>query len=325
MSAENGRDARVLVTGSVAFDHLMSFGGRFHEHILPDKLRDLNVSFLVHELRKRRGGCAANIAYALALHGLRPRLVAAVGPDWTDYQAWLEEHGIDTAPTRVFDRDLTASCFITTDSGSNQITGFFPGAMARAREVSLRDVPGGPAHLAIVSPNDPEAMRLYPRECRALGIPFIYDPGQQVIALDGAALEDGLRGARAIVLNDYEAGVVAKKTGRAPAELLDLAEAVVVTLGERGVRIHARGEAGPIDVPAARVRAVVDPTGAGDSFRGGLMRGLTSGHGWATSARIGALTAAYCIEGGGTSHYEFTPEQFARRYQESFGAPYPLA
>lgn len=331
MTSRPGSDAQVLVTGSVAWDNIMGFSGRFAEHILPEKLHTLNVSFLVDRLDRRRGGCAANIAYALALHGLRPRLVAAVGRDWDEYRDWLQARGIDTSLTRVHDDVLTASCFITTDAGSNQITGFFPGAMARARDLSLSELDLGPsgdgrrgAQLAIISPNDPDAMRRYPGECRELGIPFIYDPGQQIIALDAAALEDGFRGARAVVMNDYEASVATKKTGRSPADMLELAEAIVVTLGEQGSRVTARGERAPIEVPAAKVRAVVDPTGAGDSFRGGLIRGLTAGLDWAAAGRLGALTAAFCIEGGGTTCYSFGRDDFAARHAQSFGEPCPL-
>jgi adenosine kinase len=312
----------VLVTGSVAWDNIMSFGGRFAEHILPDRLHSLNVSFLVERMDRRRGGCAANIAYSCALHGLRPRIVAAVGSDWTEYRDWLEQRGIDTSLAAVHDDVLTASCFITTDAGNNQITGFYPGAMARARDLSLKEV-DAKAFLAIVSPNDPEAMRRYPEECRALGLPFIYDPGQQIIALDGKSLEDGLRGARATVLNEYEHEVLGKKTGRSPADLLELAEAVIVTLGAKGSRIWARDERAPIDVPAVNVKKVVDPTGAGDAYRGGLIRGLASGLDWATCARLGSLTAAYCIEGGGTSCYSFHQDAFAERYAQAYGAACP--
>src|SRR5262245_29767975 len=170
----DGSSLDVAVTGSVAFDHIMNFGGSFRDHILPDKLHCLNVSFLVGNLAKIRGGCAANIAYAMSLHGLKPRLVAAVGTDFADYRTWLEAHGVDTGSARVFPDLLTASCFITTDRDNNQITGFYPGAMGRAREVLLESIKNRPA-FATISPNDPEAMRLYPAECRRLGIPFLYD------------------------------------------------------------------------------------------------------------------------------------------------------
>src|SRR5579871_5861502 len=220
----------VAVTGSIAYDYIMTFPGQFRDHILPDKLHVLNVSFLVDGLKRLRGGCAANIAYSCALHGLKPRVVASAGSDFRDYKVWLEEQGVDTSAVRVHDDLLTASCFITTDKQNNQITGFFPGAMARAHDVGLKGLPGKKPALAIVAPNDPGAMKRYPEECRALGIPYLYDPGQQTIALSGKELESGIKGARAVVMNDYECAVVSEKTGRSPADMLELAEAVIVTL-----------------------------------------------------------------------------------------------
>lgn len=312
----------IAVTGSVAFDHIMNFPGRFKDHILPDKLHILNVSFLVQGLQRLRGGCAANVAYALALHGVRPRLIAAVGSDFADYGRWLEERGVDLAGTHVHEDLLTASCFITTDLDNNQITGFYPGAMARAADALVGGLPGAQPALAIVSPNDPAAMKAYPEECRRLGVPFIYDPGQQVIALDGAALSAGLAGARALVVNDYELAIVQEKAGLDMEGLLERCEAVVVTLGEHGSRIHPRG-GDVVEVPVAPVTGVVDPTGAGDAYRGGLIKGLVSGAGWETSGRLGALTASYCVESKGTSSYGFDRAAFAVRYEAAFGRALP--
>ena len=309
----------VAVTGSVAYDHIMNFPGRFKDHILPDKLHVLNVSFLVQELQKLRGGCAANVAYALALHGVTPRLVASVGSDFGPYAEWLAARGVDLSGTRVHDDCLTASCFITTDRDNNQITGFYPGAMGRARDVTLEGLPGGRPALAIVSPNDPDAMRAYPAECRRLGIPFVYDPGQQVIALSGEDLAAGLDGARVLVCNDYELSVVQQKTGLDVDGLLGRCEVVVTTLGAKGSRVHPRGEAA-IEVPAAPVDEVLDPTGAGDAYRGGFLRGMLGGADWETCARLGTLTAAYCVSARGTSGYAFQPDEFARRFEAAFGA-----
>jgi adenosine kinase len=311
------------VTGSVAYDHIMNFPGKFQDHILADKLHILNVSFLVQDLKKLKGGCAANIAYACALHGLTPRLVAAVGPDFEEYRVWLEEHGVDTRGTRVFSDHLTASCFITTDASNNQITGFYPGAMAQARDCTVGALPGPKPSLATISPNDPEAMRRYPAECRRLGIPFVYDPGQQTIALSGKELEDGIDGAKAVVMNDYEAAMVTEKTGRSIADLLELAEAVVVTLGEKGSRIEARGKA-PVEIPGVRARAVVDPTGCGDAYRGGLARGIVQGLDWATAGQLGSLTGTYCVEAKGPTGYSFRLDEFAERFEKAFGRRCPV-
>lgn len=313
----NADSSAIAVTGSVAYDHIMNFPGRFKDHILADKLHILNVSFLVQDLRRQRGGCAANIAHAMVLHGLDARLVAAVGSDFQEYRRWLEERGVGLDDVRVHEDLLTASCFITTDRDNNQITGFYPGAMGRASELHLAELAARPA-LVTISPNDPQAMRAYPRECRELGLPFIYDPGQQVIALSGEELLDGLTGARAIVSNDYELETVQRKTGCSVEALLERCEAVVVTLGERGSRAHVRGGE-TITVEAAPVRAVVDPTGAGDAFRGGLVRGLTSGADWETSLRLGGLTASYCVEVQGTTGYAFTWDEFAERFSEAYG------
>jgi adenosine kinase len=308
----------IAVTGSVAFDHIMNFPGKFKDHILADKLHILNVSFLVQDLRKLRGGCAANIAYGCSLLGLDARLVAAVGNDFGDYSAWLTDKGVNLESVLVDEDLLTASCFITTDQDNNQITGFYPGAMSRAAEAKVAALGGEKPALAIVSPNAPDAMQAYPGECRELGVPFIYDPGQQVPALGPEALLDGVRGARALVCNDYELALVQEKTGKTLDELLELCEAVVVTLGEKGSRIHTR-DGGEISVPAVKVEDVLDPTGAGDAFRGGLIKGITADAGWETAGRLGSLAAAYCIEQQGTTGYEFTREQFNVRFEQVYG------
>ncbi len=316
------KSREVAVTGSVAYDHIMNFPGKFQDHILADKLHILNVSFLVQDLKRLKGGCAANIAYACALHGLAPRLVAATGSDFDEYKVWLEEHGIDTRGVRVFSELLTASCFITTDAQNNQITGFYPGAMARASECAISSLPGSKPALATISPNDPEAMRRYPSECRRLGVPFVYDPGQQCIALSGKDLLDGIDGAAAVVMNDYEAAMVSEKTGRSIDDLLELAQAIVVTLGEKGSRIHLRKKE-TVEVPVARARTVVDPTGCGDAFRGGLVRGMVMGLDWATAGQLGSLTGTYCVEAKGPTGYSFTPGEFAERFEQAFGRKCP--
>lgn len=308
----------VAVTGSVAYDHIMAFPGRFKDHILADKLHILNVSFLVDGLKRLRGGCAANVGHALALHGLRPRLVASVGSDFDEYRRWLEPRGFDLSGTRVHQDLLTASCFITTDRDNNQITGFYPGAMARAAECTIAGLSGPRPALVVVSPNDPVAMRALPEECRRLGVPFAYDPGQQVTFLSGEELRRGLQGARLLFTNDYELGVLQQKTGLDLDGLLEHVEVVVTTLGGQGSRIHPRGEA-PVEIPVAPVKAVVDPTGAGDAYRGGFIKGLVSGADWATCGRLGALTASYCVESHGTNDYTFDAAAFGRRFAEAFG------
>lgn len=314
----------VGLTGSVAFDQIMSFDGAFQDHIIPDKIHTLNVSFLVDGFEKRRGGCAANIAYACALHGLKAGILAAVGHDFEEYGAWLEDKGIELAALSVLPDMHTASCFITTDRVNNQITGFYPGAMSRAGELSIADfaAKASAPRLVVVSPNAPEAMTRYPGQCRSLGIPFVYDPGQQVIALDKDALADGVKGARALIVNDYELATIQKTLGARMDELLAAAAMVVVTYGAEGSRIHRAG-AEPVHVPVAPIREVVDPTGCGDAYRGGFIHGLLNEAAPEVCGRLGALTASYCIEVKGTSDYGFTAEAFAARYKEAFGEDAP--
>jgi len=308
---------RVGVTGSIAFDHIMSFDGEFKDHILPDKIHTLNVSFLVDGFEKRRGGCAPNIAYACALHGLPAGIIGSVGSDFAEYAAWLSERNVDVSGVTVHPDLVTASCFITTDRANNQITGFYPGAMARAIDVKLAELNQRP-EIIVVSPNDPGAMAAYPEQCRELGIPFLYDPGQQVIALDSDALRAGLQGAKLLVANDYELATVQKKLGTDVNGLLEFCELVVVTLGAQGSRIHNRG-GDAIEIPVAKVKEAVDPTGCGDAYRGGFLHGLLNGASLEVAGRIGSLTAGYCVEVKGTSEYRFDAEGFGQRYEESFG------
>lgn len=296
----------------------MVFPDRFKSHILPDKLHILNVSFLVDGFRRERGGCAANIAYACALQGLSANLVGAVGSDFGAYGEWLKEHDVDVSGVTEHDDVMTASCFITTDLDNNQITCFYPGAMGRAKESGLGTSADGAA-LVTISPNDPDAMRAYPEECRAKGLDFLYDPGQNVIALSGEDLRAGLKGAKMLVCNDYELAIVREKTECTIPQLLELCENVVVTLGAEGSRVHLR-DGTEVAVPAAPVKEVVDPTGAGDAFRGGLVKGVVTDAGWETSLQLGSLTASYCVENRGTTNYSFTPDEFAERFAASFAS-----
>jgi adenosine kinase len=306
----------IVVTGSVAFDHIMNFPGRFKEHILPDKVHMLSVSFLVDNLKKQRGGCAPNIAYSLALLGEKPKMVASVGDDFAEYRAWLEEQGVDTSGTRVIAGDFTASCFITTDLDDNQITGFYTGAMREAAGLSLRGIVTK-GDTVIISPNDPGAMIKYPAECRELGASWVYDPGQQIVRLSGDEMLDGVNGARCVVGNDYELAMIQEKTGKDAAGLLELAETVVVTRGEHGSTIMTRD--GQVEVPAAKARRVLDPTGAGDAYRAGLLVGLVHGDPPERYGRVAALAAVYAVEEYGTQTHAYTQAEFAERYREAFG------
>ncbi len=308
----------VIVTGSIAYDYLMSFPGSFSEHLLPDHLQRVSLSFLVDTMDKRRGGCAPNIAYTLALLGERPRLMGTAGQDFDDYRRWLDEAGVDTSLVRQVPGKFTASFFCSTDTAGNQIASFYTGAMAHAAELSFRDA--GPCDLAIISPNDPGAMVSYALECPALGIPYIYDPGQQVARMDGDQLRIGVVGARIVICNDYEFEILREKTGLDTGDMLATAEAVIVTLGERGARITLRDRV--IDVAAVAPRQFVDPTGVGDAFRGGLLKGLAAGAPFETCGRLGSVAATFALEHMGGSSHAYSWTDFAARYEEAFG---PLA
>ena len=311
---------RIVITGSIAYDYLMSFPGKFTEHFLPEHMNRLSLSFLVDSMDKRRGGCAPNIAYTLALLGARPLLMGTAGEDFGDYRQWLDAAGIDTSLVRQIAGKFTASFFCSTDEANNQIASFYTGAMADAAQLSFRTA--GACGLAIISPNDPGAMVQYAEECRVLGIPFIFDPGQQCARMSGAELSDGVRGARIVIVNDYEFELLRQKTEWTEATILDVAEALVVTRGADGCSVYTR--AGRCDVPAVPPDRVVDPTGVGDAFRGGFMQGLAEGASHEVAARMGSVAATYALEHLGGQSHAYTRHEFDARYERHFG-PLPTA
>src|SRR5512142_2875688 len=238
----------VLVTGSIAYDYIMVFPGYFKEHILPDKIENISVSFLVDSMKRQRGGVATNIAYNLSLLGERPRVMATVGQDFSDYRAWLEQNGVDTAGIVVIPDEFTASFFVSTDRTQNQIAMFYTGAMAHAGELVIRDeLRRGPIDIVVISPTDPRAMVQYVRECQALGLPYIYDPSQQIIRLDGEELAEGVRGSTMTIVNEYEFEMLKNKTGWNDQRIAAETETLIVTCGERGSEIHRGNDC--IDVP----------------------------------------------------------------------------
>ncbi|MGH9347313.1 MAG: carbohydrate kinase family protein [Vicinamibacterales bacterium] len=309
----------IVVTGSIAFDYLMSFPGKFTEHFLAEPMQRVSLSFLVDTMDKRRGGCAPNIAYTLALLGERPYLMGTAGQDFGDYRAWLDAANIDTSLVKQVPDKFTASFFCSTDIENNQIASFYTGAMAHAAELSFRTVkdPG----LVTISPNDPAAMVQYAEECRTLGIPYIFDPGQQCARMSGDELKEGVIGAKVVVCNDYELELLRQKTGLGEADVLRRAESLIVTRGERGCSIF--DSRGRTDVAAVAPHRIVDPTGVGDAFRGGLIKGIASGWGYRTSAQAGSVAAAYALEHLGGSSHAYTFAEFSERYEEHFG-PLPL-
>jgi adenosine kinase len=305
----------IVVTGSVAFDYIMSFPGRFTDHILPDKLDSISLSFLVDDMRRVYGGCAPNIAYSLALLGERPVLMASAGKDAVEYRDWLASNGIDTSLLCICEDCFTASFFVSTDLDQNQIASFYTGAMARACELSMHAVEN--PELAIISPNDPQAMDKYARECRELGIPYLYDPSQQVARVEGDELLEGLTGAHILILNDYEYSVLQKKTGLDESQILERIGTLIVTLGAEGSRIVTSEQ--ELTVPVAKPKAVLEPTGVGDAYRAGLIVGLVRGYPWPVTGRIAALAAAYVIEYPGPQPQPYTLQAFVDRYRENFG------
>lgn len=312
---------RVIVTGSVAYDYIMSFPGDFRDHILPDRLDVLSVSFLVDSLRREPGGCATNIAYTLALFGERPTVLASVGHDFSE-RARLEMDGVDMSGVRVFDEDFTASFFVSTDQHNCQVASFYIGAMGRAAELSLQDVDTRDA-VVVVAPNAPDAMVKTVRECKAMGLPYLYDPSQQIVRLSAEQLREGIQDSRALVLNEYELALVEEKTGLGIADLRPLTGTLVVTHGEKGSRIYENGT--EHEIPIVPAREQKDPTGVGDAYRSGILLGLTRNLPWDLAGRVGALAATYALESLGTQRHVFTPAELLARYQESFGAaPRPL-
>lgn len=319
-ASANTNIGNILVTGSLAFDYIMDFPGQFKDHILPDKLHCINISFLVDKLKKQRGGCAANIAYTLALLGEKPRIVAAAGRDFQEYGAWLSEQGVDVSAIYTVEDEVTATCFITTDKSDNQITGFYVGAMKSAREISLKKKAGPNPQYVVVAPDDPEAMVRHCREAREAGIKLLYDPSFQVTAMDGVKLLEGAQGAYALILNDYEFAVFCEKTGKTAEQLLETVEMVIVTLGEQGSRIERKGQP-VVEIPSAKVKDVVDPTGAGDAFRGGFVAGLMRGLPLEVCGRMGSVASAFVVEKYGTQMHHYSAREFQARYEENFGKP----
>jgi adenosine kinase len=307
---------KIVVTGSIAYDYLMSFPGKFTEHFLPEHMSRVSLSFLVDTMDKRRGGCAPNIAYTLALLGVRPLLMATAGEDFGEYRQWLDAAGIDTTHVKQIGGKFCASFFCSTDVDHNQIASFYTGAMADAGQLSFRAVRD--CGLAIISPNDPGAMVQYAEECRTLGIPFIFDPGQQCARMSGDELRDGITGATIVVVNDYELELLRQKTGLSEQDILGVAKTLIVTRGELGSSVLTGG--GQVDVPAVTPTRIVDPTGVGDAFRGGLMRGISLGLPYEVCARLGSVAATYALEHMGGLSHAYTWDEFKNRYEGHFGS-----
>lgn len=308
---------KIACTGSIAFDYLMTFPGYFKEHILPESLHKLSLSFLVDSMVRQRGGTAPNIAHTLALLGNKPYLVGTVGEDFAEYREILNSRGVNTAYTKKIDGVFTASFFVNTDLSNAQIASFYTGAMQYATEVPIALMQPNLPDLVVISPNDPTAMDQYVTECVELGIPFLYDPGQQVVRSAPAELKRGAIQAQSLFVNDYEYELLKKHTGLTEAELLSSLEFMVVTMGEKGAVIYAHGET--FEIPVVSTAHIVDPTGVGDAFRGGFLSGYSHGLDWQTCGQMGAMAATYCLEQRGTQVHSYTIDEYIDRYAENFG------
>jgi adenosine kinase len=308
---------RIAVTGSIATDNLMTFPGRFSEQLLADKLDKISVSFLVEGLDIRRGGVAANIAFGLGCLGLHPVLVGSVGPDFADYSAWLEEHGVDTSRVNYSAKNQTARFICTTDSDLNQIASFYPGAMNDDADIDLPAV-AGDAELVVIGAGNPTAMHNFTRQCRELSIPFVNDTSQQLVFLDGDQIRQLVTGAAYLFCNEYEASLIEHKTGWSSAELTEQVGVRVTTLGADGARVDRVGEEPVLVGPVADVRPA-DPTGAGDAFRSGFLAAVAWGLSLERAAQLGNLVAVHALESPAPQEYKLAPADLANRCAVSYG------
>jgi adenosine kinase len=308
-----------VICGSFAYDTIMVFQDQFKNHIIPDQVHILNVSFLVPRMRREFGGCAGNIAYNLKLLGGDPLPVAAVGQDFAPYREHLEKFGIRMDCIRVFDDQFTPQCFITTDLDNNQITAFHPGAMSSAHENHVRNIPD--ISFGIVAPDGRDAMLQHVDEFAARGVPFVFDPGQAMPLFNGDEFRAMIEKATYVIVNDYESQLLQQRTGWSAAEIASRVKAYIVTLGPRGSLIHAGDTTH--EIPPARERQVIDPTGCGDAYRAGLIFGIMKGWDWPTIGRMASLMGALKVEHPGTQNQRFTYDEFAAEFKEQFG--YALA
>ncbi len=315
------RHNKVLICGSVAFDTIMVFEDRFKNHILPDKVHMLNVSFLVPRMRREFGGCAGNIAYNLRLLGDEGYPMATVGHDFGHYAQWMRDSGVPTDYVKIIDSEHTAQGFVTTDLDDNQIWAFHPGAMQHSHLNQVAEVKD--VAIGIVAPDGRDGMIQHAAQFAAQGVPFIFDPGQGLPMFGGDELKAFISQAKWLAANDYEWQVLQQKTGWSAEEVMRHVDALIVTRGAEGSVIHSAGR--QVHIPSARPEAVVDPTGCGDAYRAGIIHGLLHGLDWETTGRIASLLGAIKVESRGTQNHRFTPDEFERRYQADFGRTLSLA
>ncbi len=300
----------IVVCGSLAYDRIMDFPGYFSDHILPEKVHILNVCFQVNSIKEKFGGTAGNIAYALNLMGQRPVISATIGHDYQNYFHWFADNGISTESIRIVEEEFTASAYITTDRADNQITGFHPGAMKHSSLLDFNKLDPGDT-LVIISPGNLDDMMNYPRLCKERGIDYIFDPGQSLPMLDGKKIIQAIEGCRILTCNDYEFDLILRITCLEKQALLELARTVVITRGQLGSLVCRQND--EINIPVVTPEKLVDPTGAGDAYRGGLITGLVQGKSIEYSAKMGSACASFAVECYGTQDYRFNMVDFEKR------------
>ncbi|MPV86639.1 carbohydrate kinase family protein [Ostreibacterium oceani] len=305
---------QIAVCGSIAYDYILRFEGRFAESLLPEKMHELSVSFYTPEMRKEFGGTAGNIAYAMQLLGLSPIIFATVGSDFSPYHAHLTRLNLNTRGIVNVPNEYCAQCFLTTDIAGNQINSFHPGAMVHAADNSVF---ANDWRLAIISPDAPDAMLAHSARLQSLGVPYIFDPGQALPVLDKAAIEQLISGASYLICNDYESALLSEKIARPIQSLVSTTTAIIITQGDQGSRIYHDNQI--TTIPVATVTQPLDPTGCGDAYRAGLIYGILHGFDWHTTGKMAALCAAYQVEQHGTQNYDFSLPDFKRRLETAFG------
>jgi adenosine kinase len=307
---------KIYISGSLAYDRIMDFPGKFSDYILPDKIHILNVCFNVNGMSEKFGGTAGNIAYSLSLLNERPLIIATMGKDYRSYFDWLEKNGLPTDGVKIIQDEFTAGAYITTDKADNQITGFNPGAMKFPSGYKF-EVPGAETSIVLIGPGNLQDMIEYAKICRNKGMRYVCDPGQSLTKWEGKMLEEWIDGSAMLISNDYELEIIMKMTGMKKKELLGLTKTVITTYGEKGSLISTPES--DTSIPAARAGEVVDPTGAGDAYRSGLLKGIVTGRDIETAAKIGSIAAVYAVEKHGTQEHYFTYEDFTERYRSNFG------
>ncbi len=306
----------ITVTGSLAFDYIMDYSGLFADNIMPGKIHNINLSFLLSDLKKQNGGTAGNIAYTLALLKTPVSIFATAGEDFNDYLSFLKNSGVDTSDIKIIPNKKTASAFIMTDKNDNQITGFYPGAMENAGDFSLKDQ-NTKADFVIISPNDPKAILRQSLECKDLQIPFMIDMGMQLPVLGSEQIKQILLGAEILIGNDYEIDLLKSKTSLSETNLLNRVEILITTLGANGSTIQTKQK--KYNIPAGKPTEVIDPTGAGDAYRSGFLAGYLKNMDLQVCGQMGAIAACYAIEKYGTTNHKFSIPEFCERYKQNFG------